>query len=162
MTKTEKFLSVVGFLLIIAFCLIMFSFTTYHIYPYAHDGDTIEIYDSIQHKQIGVRVANIDAPELIQPFGINSRDSLQQLISTSKLSIQVINTDKYQRKVGILRFNGGRYDSIAVLHGWVYVYAQYCYYPLLNHLQFIAQQNHVGIWNIQPQIKPWIFRNTKH
>ena len=161
MKKIEIILSVVAFLCIFGFILIIFGFTSQKKYPYAHDGDTIEIWDSLQHKQIGLRIANIDAPELIQPFGTNSRDSLQKLISNCKMKIKFQNIDKYGRKVSILYFDDKRFDSISVANGWSYVYRNYLTYPKLLLVEAMARNRHLGVWAIQPQLRPWDYRKQK-
>lgn len=160
MKNIINFTQAVSIMLIIYSFIILCSFISSKKYPYAHDGDTIEIWDSINHKQQGIRIANIDAPELLQPYGTTSRDSLQQLILTKKLSIQITNTDKYGRLVAVLRFNGCRYDSLAVLKGWVYVYPHYCNFYQLYSLEIRAKFNHSGVWNIQPQVRPWDYRHS--
>ena len=42
-----------------------------------HDGDTLTVL--IERKQVKVRLTDIDAPELGQPFGRNSKQSLSDL-----------------------------------------------------------------------------------
>lgn len=159
MTKLETFLSALLIITGLFFLVIIFGFTIQHHYPYAHDGDTIEIFDSIQHKQIGLRLANIDAPELAQPYGSNSRDSLQKLIRNCKMKIKIQSIDKYGRKVSVIYFDDKRFDSISVVNGWSYVYAAYCTCPKLYLMQNFARINKKGVWNIQPQIMPWQFRH---
>jgi hypothetical protein len=161
MNKIETFLSAIAILCIIGFMFILFGFTSAKIYPYAHDGDTIEVWDSLQHKQIGLRIANIDAPELLQNFGINSRDSLQKMISNCKMKIKIQNIDKYGRNVSIVYFNDKRFDSISIANGWSYVYRPYLSYPKLLLVEAIARSKHLGVWAIQPQLRPWDYRKQK-
>jgi len=58
-----------------------------------HDGDTIKVEkDGITEK---VRFCGIDAPEISQPLGKESRDYLRSLVSpTNKVQISIVGTDK--------------------------------------------------------------------
>jgi len=63
------------------------------------DGDTITVLDSTndQHK---VRLAGIDAPEKVQPFGARSKAHLSSLVYGKTVIVEFVKFDKYQRMVG--------------------------------------------------------------
>ena len=63
------------------------------------DGDTITVLDvaSAQHQ---VRLVGIDAPELGQPGGYRSKDSLSRLVLERDVRVEWIKTDQYGRFVG--------------------------------------------------------------
>ena len=62
------------------------------------DGDTILIQSGSQ--KIRVRMYGIDAPELKQKYGEESKKYLEKRIMDKNVDIKVINQDQYGRKVG--------------------------------------------------------------
>lgn len=64
-----------------------------------HDGDTMKV--SRGGTQLRIRFACIDAPELSQPGGIESRDNLRQLIAkaNNQAQLMILDNDHYGRKV---------------------------------------------------------------
>jgi len=66
------------------------------------DGDTLTVLDARQqsHK---VRLAGIDAPERGQPFGRRSAEALGRLTANRTVTVDGGKTDRYQRRVGIVR-----------------------------------------------------------
>ncbi len=63
------------------------------------DGDTITVLDvaGAQHR---VRLVGIDAPELGQPGGYRSKDSLSRLVYEHDVRVEWIKKDQYGRLVG--------------------------------------------------------------
>ena len=62
------------------------------------DGDTLLLQSGSQ--RIKVRMYGIDAPELKQSYGENSKSYLEKRILNKNIDVKVINEDKYGRKVG--------------------------------------------------------------
>ena len=73
-----------------------------------HDGDTVNV-TTYNNKKIKIRLFGIDAPELKQPFGEESRLCLEKLIQNQNISYIPRNknksTDKYGRTVAVI-FDG--------------------------------------------------------
>ena len=63
-----------------------------------HDGDTLTVL--VEKQQIKVRLAEIDAPELRQPFGNRSKQSLADLCVQQSAKVEQIAKDRYGRSVG--------------------------------------------------------------
>ncbi len=68
-----------------------------------HDGDTLRVRSS-DGQVLKVRFACIDAPELKQPLGEESRNHLRSFINEAggKVKLQIIETDRYGRSVAEL------------------------------------------------------------
>jgi len=66
------------------------------------DGDTVKIYKNGERKNI--RLANIDAPEISQDYGQESKDHLAKLIGKNKHIHLIIDSDigKYKRLVATI------------------------------------------------------------
>lgn len=100
-----------------------------------HDGDTIKAVKdgTVQN----FRLCGIDAPEISQELGKQSRDYLKSLIpSNSSVQISIIGTDRYNRKIGeIFVVEGGTEKFIneeMAKAGMAYSYDRYknCPYRL--------------------------------
>lgn len=63
-----------------------------------HDGDTLTVL--VGKQQIKVRLAEIDAPELGQPYGQRSRQSLAELCFQQTAQVALAARDRYGRAVG--------------------------------------------------------------
>ena len=61
-----------------------------------HDGDTLTLLTA-EKEQIKVRLQGIDAPELKQPFGNASKQSLSDLLFGKLIKLEVTGTDRYRR-----------------------------------------------------------------
>ena len=88
-----------------------------------HDGDTFEIIKN--GKKQSCRIANIDAPELKQSFGINSRDSLSKLILGKEIIVDSLTMDIYNRMIVSPRVNGQNIDYLMIRNGWAWHYSIY-------------------------------------
>jgi endonuclease YncB( thermonuclease family) len=73
------------------------SLPEYEVVPESiHDGDTLRVRSS-KGEVLKVRFACIDAPELKQAMGEESRNHLRSLINEAggKVNLQIIETDRY-------------------------------------------------------------------
>ena len=70
-----------------------------------HDGDSIHITQEGE-KRVIIRLAGIDAPEIKQPFGIASRDKLRSMVLNRTANAKCHKTDRYQRQVCVVYFDG--------------------------------------------------------
>jgi endonuclease YncB( thermonuclease family) len=125
-----------------------------------HDGDTIRT------REYRIRLACIDAPELAQPLGYKSRDNLRSLIAqnNNRVRLQIVETDRYGRKVALIYANGKLLNLQQVTDGMAYVYKRYLsscpQSESVLQAETIAKQQQRGVWggNNQP---PWEFRHDK-
>jgi endonuclease YncB( thermonuclease family) len=69
------------------------------------DGDTITILDADKH-QVKVRLAQIDAPEKKQDYGQASKKALSTAVFNKTVTVEVVDTDRYKRKVGKVLMGG--------------------------------------------------------
>lgn len=132
-----------------------------------HDGDTIKASKNRQIERF--RLCGIDAPEISQPLGKDSRDYLRSLISPkNKISISVTDRDRYGRKVAeifLVESSGEKFlNEELVKAGLAYHYVQYsnnCPNKIsLENAEAIAKSKGVGVWNGDHQA-PWDYRRSK-
>jgi len=88
------------------------------------DGDTITILDSAntQHR---IRLAGIDAPELSQTFGEQSKLSLSGLIFGKDVSVGYQKIDQYGRPVGKILLDGKDINLEQIKAGMAWHYKEY-------------------------------------
>ncbi|WP_229642776.1 thermonuclease family protein [Waterburya agarophytonicola] len=136
-----------------------------------YDGDTLRVVRG--NEELKIRICGIDAPELKQPLGIESRDYLRSLIAQGNGTIHVlpIETDRYDRTVAEL-WIPIKPDYEAQIHlntamveaGYAYHYQQYSDSCVsaenLGWAEKIARDEKLGVWNGNHQ-KPWKWRSAK-
>lgn len=132
-----------------------------------YDGDTIRVRDRAG-EELRVRSACIDAPEMDQQYGVESRDSLRAMLDqTDGLYLNITNTDRWVR---VIAEKWGEIDGELVLiqllqvqRGDVFPYPQYkrdCpSWAQIEASAEVAQANQVGVWGISGIIPPWEHRN---
>ncbi|MBS2038373.1 thermonuclease family protein [bacterium] len=124
-----------------------------------HDGDTVRL--RTDHGLVRVRLESIDAPELKQPGGVQSRDYLRQLAPLNHpILVEVTGQDKYHRTLGIVFRNGQNLNLAMVRSGHAWAYRKYCHTQAFYDAEHQAQVAHAGIWasSTTPQ-PPWEFRH---
>src|SRR5947207_814932 len=64
-----------------------------------HDGDTIRLLDSANHTT-KIRLSDIDAPEMSQPYGAKAKQVLANLVFGKPARVDVQGLDRYGRSIG--------------------------------------------------------------
>jgi endonuclease YncB( thermonuclease family) len=139
----------------------------YEVVPNSvHDGDTLRVR-SPDGQVLKVRFACIDAPELKQPLGEESRNYLRSIINkgNNKVKLQPITTDRYGRTVAQLWNGNGLIQSQMAIAGMAYGYEQYkkdCpNWPAIESTQAQAQEAKIGVWKLQDGgQRPWDYRKS--
>lgn len=121
------------------------------------DGDTIEILKD--GKPLRVRLYGIDAPEKNQDFGTRARQYTSDLVFGKLVELEVKDTDRYGRTVGIIYLADGRsLNEELVGAGFAWHYKAYSRDPKLAELEQAARQARRGLWAGANPIPPWEFR----
>ena len=133
-----------------------------------HDGDTVRITDTDgrRHK---VRLAYIDAPEIGQAHGIESRDRLRRILSDETVDVQVTDTDRYDREVAYLFSDGLDINLSQIENGaaWHYTSIAKKHQPKADFAAYAAAEAYAragrtGIWAKREPLAPWLFRKQQH
>ena len=132
-----------------------------------HDGDTIRVTDS-HGREIRIRMAYIDAPELNQAHGQSSRDALRTVLQRQNVQIEIFDTDQYGRQVARVLLNGRDVNLQQIQQGnaWHYRsiarrnqnpadYAQY------ERSEAAAKQQRAGLWRDRSPVAPWTYRQQQ-
>lgn len=107
------------------------------------------------------RLAEIDAPELSQTFGIESKLYLKSLIENKRVYVDVISMDRYGRQIVKVYLNGVYISQKLVENGYASQYKKYSNNNLLNRLEQTAKRQKRGLWKYN-YIEPYKFRKWKH
>lgn len=124
-----------------------------------HDGDTLTVL--IDDRQVRVRLTDIDAPELGQPFGTRSRQSLSDLCFGKTAALDVRGQDRYKRTLAHVTCAGTDANSEQVRRGYAWTYVRYARRdsPLLA-LENEARAAHRGLWQDRAPVPPWDWRRN--
>lgn len=122
------------------------------------DGDTLTILHDQQ--QVRIRLAEIDAPEKNQPFGMRSKQSLSDLCFRKQAEvIPNANKDRYGRTVARVRCDGVDANAEQVRLGMAWVYTKYSHDPALPPLEQEAKAARRGLWADHSPAPPWEWRH---
>ena len=124
------------------------------------DGDSLKgIY---KNELIKIRLAEIDAPELKQAFGPDSKNCLSNLIqeSNNKVFFKFKEKDRYGRHVGWIYSEDLDINLEMVKKGCAWVYDRYVQRKVLFKYQDNARENNIGLWKNSEAIAPWKWRRA--
>jgi endonuclease YncB( thermonuclease family) len=128
------------------------------------DGDSFLVRPA-NKKDIDVRLQDVDAPEKDQPYADISRAALTRLIEGRQVFVDVIETDKYGRKIAKVYREADRLEiARALVHdGHVWVNRKYAKDRSLVELEEKARAKHEGLWSLSAEqlVPPWDFRRSK-
>jgi endonuclease YncB( thermonuclease family) len=130
-----------------------------------HDGDTITLQSESGQKKI--RLAGIDAPELNQPYGVESRVALRDVVLDRQVQVETSKTDKYDRVVGRVILDGQDINLKQVQSGMAWAYREYLKElskldkALYLEAEVQSKAAAAGIWNDSNPVEPWIWRKKR-
>ena len=124
-----------------------------------HDGDTLTVI--VDRRQLRVRLIDIDAPELRQPFGTRSRQSLSNLCFGKMASLDVRGRDRYNRTLARVSCAGADANAEQVRRGYAWTFVRYARAdsPLFV-LEKEARTAHRGLWQDPYPVAPWEWRRN--
>ena len=129
------------------------------------DGDTLTIKNT-DNKLVKIRLYGIDAPEIKQDFGPDSKVFLSNNISGRYITVDVLDIDQYKRSVGRVFLDDTDINRLMIEDGFAWVYPQYCKIPertQWEEFQKNAKADKKGLWQKTAPTPPWIWRkNSSH
>jgi endonuclease YncB( thermonuclease family) len=124
-----------------------------------HDGDTLTVL--VERREVKVRLTDIDAPELGQPFGTRSRQSLSDLCFGKLASINVRGKDRYKRTLAQVTCDGADANAEQVRRGYAWTFTRYAHPDSpLHSLEIEARAAHRGLWSDRAPVAPWDWRSN--
>ncbi len=120
------------------------------------DGDTVLVLRA--GHPLKIRLADIDAPERGQDFGMASRRSLTEMVLGKQLRVSTRAVDKYGRIVAQLSVDGLDVNEEQVRRGMAWQYSHYFRNPRYMALQDEALKAGRGLWAQANPVRPWQWR----
>lgn len=120
------------------------------------DGDSVMLNDDGQ--RFSLRLLDIDAPELAQPGGKQSRRSLMQLCARAEINVTVRGQDRYGRTLGYLYCDGQEASAWQVAQGMAWFNTRYSARIELHALEAEARSQGLGLWQATQPTPPWQWR----
>jgi len=125
------------------------------------DGDTVLVVrESGQHALLTVRLAEIDAPEKDQEYGMASRQSLIDMVLNKQVRVTTQAVDNYGRLIGIVTLGELNVNHAQVQRGMAWENSRFHNNKPVLVLQQEAQQNRRGLWAGADPIAPNIWRKN--
>ena len=123
------------------------------------DGDTIRA--EAKGREIKIRLVEIDAPEINQPFGAQSKNFLNRLLNKKDVTLISQGEDRYGRTLGEIYANGESANALMIKSGFAWVYDRYVKDSSLYEYQDQAKAENLGLWRAKDPIAPWVWRKQK-
>ena len=121
------------------------------------DGDTVEVIDS-NYQTHKVRLAHIDCPEKTQPFGTAAKKFTSDFCFRKMGTLEVTDTDRYGRLVGIIKVDGKELNLALVKNGLAWHFKRYSSDQRYASAEQFARILGIGLWHDPYPIAPWEFR----
>ena len=130
------------------------------------DGDTVHLLNENAEK-LKVRLQHIDAPELDQSYGKESKFVLEKLILNKKVIVIGNNKDKYKRLLGVISLDGLDINLEMIKKGAAWHFKKYAkfyqkeyQYQIYDENEHQAKLKKIGLWKVDA-ISPWLWRKNK-
>lgn len=123
------------------------------------DGDTIKILSTDQ-KEYKIKLYGIDAPELKQYFGIEAKETLEEMILNKFVTVNYEKRGFYKRIIGkvFILPPGSSINLKMVRFGMAWHYKKYSKDEDLAFAEAAAQKDKWGLWKYEDAVPPWEWR----
>ena len=146
-------------ILLFLFCASTFSVSEEIRILEVIDGDTV--LAEFKGEKVRIRLSEIDAPELNQPFGKSAKFCLAELIDNNEyLEFNFANFDRYGRSLGWIMKNEKNLNYEMIKEGCAWVYDRYVVNKSIYSFQKSARLKKLGLWKQDDPIKPWVWRRN--
>lgn len=122
------------------------------------DGDSLVVL--VDRRTVEVRLAEVDAPESGQPWGKRAKRELSDLAFGKTIEAEVIDVDRYGRKVARVFADGVDVPAEMVRRGAAWVYTKYAKREELAGIESTARDARAGLWSLpeKDRVPPWEWR----
>ncbi|MEO5332723.1 MAG: thermonuclease family protein [Magnetococcus sp. YQC-5] len=126
------------------------------------NGDTLTILVD-ESNEVKVHLAEIDAPELSQPYGRQSLGVLATLVLDKSVKVKDQTTGRDGRTVAHVYVGGKDINAVMVQQGAAWVDREFLKDKDLLALEQEARQNKEGLWSLpeNKRVPPWEWRKKK-
>ena len=121
------------------------------------DGDTVEFLTET-NDLLKVRLIEIDAPELEQKFGNESKNNLTELCEGKEGYLEKTGEDYYGRILARVFCDEINANTHQLITGMAWVYDEYNKTMDNYQYQIKAKKRELGLWSEEFPLPPWDFR----
>jgi len=121
------------------------------------DGDSITLVGT-DGLEISVRLRGIDAPELGQPYGFESKQALQTLLKPGTVALSQPEKGKYGRYVADVYLGDAWVNQMMVSEGHAWCDQVTSFNRTLYSAEQQAKAQGKGLWASPEPYPPWIWR----
>ena len=117
------------------------------------DGDTVVVASGHQPSTMNhqpsckVRLAGVDAPELREPWGLESKMALSGLISNKTVVVHWTRRGRYRRIIGHVYLTGRSINRQLIALGWARHFRRYSQDKSLAQAERQARDRALGMWS---------------
>ena len=125
------------------------------------DGDSLWI-KTAAGERLKIRISQIDAPEICQAWGQESKRALTQRLKGKQIQVELLHKDRYERWLARIRVGGHDVGAAMVAggHAWAYSLGKYqnaVYYKQ----EEAAKAAKLGLWSLPAPVQPRVFRRER-
>ncbi|REC40000.1 thermonuclease family protein [Chryseobacterium sp. 5_R23647] len=125
------------------------------------DGDTVVVLLS-DNNQKTLRLAEVDCPEIGQPFGKNAKQFTSDRVFGKWIDFVETDSDRYGRTIAKIFYDNHKYLSEELIKAglgwWYFIYSDN---KNLGIFEKVAKQRRFGLWQDENAISPWDWRKLK-
>ena len=128
------------------------------------DGDTVYFQANNDDGYKKLRLVGIDAPEMKQPFGKESRQCLANLINNKLVQIITYGEDRYKRTLAKIIIEKIDINQAMIKNGCAWFYRRYKNtlgkddQVMYDKAEIFAIENKKGLFSNQEAEAPWVWR----
>jgi endonuclease YncB( thermonuclease family) len=123
------------------------------------DGDSIVVESG--GNEVKVRLADIDAPELDQPYGEEAKGALVAMVDARNVRLELVSGGAYRRIIANVFVDDRDVAAELVVEGLAWVRRAYGPSPELIGLEESARSAGQGLWADPEPVPPWIWRKMR-
>jgi len=125
-----------------------------------YDGDTITLLVKTAEgkRQAKIRLDAIDAPEIGQPFGNRSKQTLSGIVFGKDCQVESMGQDRYGRTIGKINVDSKSVNLAMLEAGMARHFTKYDQTPQFAAAEKAAREAGAGLWADKHAIPPWEWR----
>jgi len=139
-------------------CIANLAYAWPGIVTHVSDGDTVWVQSLQGGEAYKVRLLGIDAPEICQPWGPQSRAALHAALQGQVVEVRARTRDSYGRLLAQLTRQGNDVGAWMVGQGYAWSYSYKHNAGPYEALQLHAQTQHLGLFSDGRALQPRWFR----
>ena len=125
------------------------------------DGDSLWVKTS-KGERLKIRISQIDAPEICQAWGQDSKGALAQRLEGKQLKVELLRKDMYGRSLARIVVDGDDVGAEMVSSGNAWAYSSGKYPNAVYYSQEeAAKAAKLGLWSLPKPVQPRIFRRQR-